>query len=350
MTQQKEKIDFAKLCAEHSLPDLAARHGIRLIRAGREWKGPCPFHSEKSASFTIFHKGDREHYHCFGCGAHGDVVSFMAQIRNIEMREAIKLLAGDSLKTYQAAPRAETAPKREEDPQRAAKARDLYLKAEKAEGSPVESYLAQRGIDLEALGGVPASLRFSEVDYWHPHPDPQQKPVKMGTYPAMLAPIKQKDGVMSAVHITYLDPVRFCKISVPDPFAPGKSLNAKKVRGPMAGGCVRLGPAAETLMIAEGIESALSVRTAARGTAFDFDVWTCVSLGNLANIGLPDIVKNVIILADNDMKLPKSDRQKDPRVFLKESAQKIARGGRVVRVAWPRPGMDFNDVLKAGTV
>ncbi len=47
---------------------------VRLTRRGRESTGLCPFHKEKTPSFTA--NDDKGFYHCFGCGAHGDIISF----------------------------------------------------------------------------------------------------------------------------------------------------------------------------------------------------------------------------------------------------------------------------------
>ncbi len=65
---------------------------IKLARAGREWKACCPFHQEKSPSFTL--NDQKGFYHCFGCGAHGDVVSFVMRHDNLSFIESIELLAG----------------------------------------------------------------------------------------------------------------------------------------------------------------------------------------------------------------------------------------------------------------
>src|SRR3546814_9080470 len=48
---------------------------VRLIRKGREFSGLCPFHNEKTPSFTV--SEEKGFYHCFGCGAHGDVIRFV---------------------------------------------------------------------------------------------------------------------------------------------------------------------------------------------------------------------------------------------------------------------------------
>lgn len=64
---------------------------LRIIRAGREYKACCPFHKEKTPSFTI--NDDKGFYHCFGCGVHGDVVSFLMEHDNLPFMEAVEILA-----------------------------------------------------------------------------------------------------------------------------------------------------------------------------------------------------------------------------------------------------------------
>ena len=64
---------------------------VKLARAGREFKGCCPFHREKSPSFYV--NDEKQFYHCFGCGAHGDAVGFVMQHDNLSFPEAIELLA-----------------------------------------------------------------------------------------------------------------------------------------------------------------------------------------------------------------------------------------------------------------
>jgi DNA primase len=65
---------------------------LRLQRAGREWKAPCPFHAEKTPSFTI--NDDKSFFHCFGCGAHGDAVGFLMRHDGLAFPEAVEQLAG----------------------------------------------------------------------------------------------------------------------------------------------------------------------------------------------------------------------------------------------------------------
>jgi DNA primase len=65
---------------------------VKLKRAGAQnWSGLCPFHGEKTASFSVH--ATRQFYHCFGCGVSGDVFSFVQKIENITFPEAVRLVA-----------------------------------------------------------------------------------------------------------------------------------------------------------------------------------------------------------------------------------------------------------------
>ena len=64
---------------------------VNLKRAGSNYQGVCPFHSEKTPSFTVF--PNTETFHCFGCGAGGDVISFIMRAENLEYPDAIAFLA-----------------------------------------------------------------------------------------------------------------------------------------------------------------------------------------------------------------------------------------------------------------
>ncbi len=67
---------------------------VRLTKKGREHSGLCPFHNEKSPSFTV--NEDKGFYHCFGCGAHGDVIAFEMQTHHLSFPEAVERLAGEA--------------------------------------------------------------------------------------------------------------------------------------------------------------------------------------------------------------------------------------------------------------
>lgn len=67
---------------------------VKLTRAGREYKACCPFHNEKTPSFWV--NDDKGFYHCFGCGAHGDVIGFEMKAGSLSFREAVEKLAGEA--------------------------------------------------------------------------------------------------------------------------------------------------------------------------------------------------------------------------------------------------------------
>lgn len=75
------------------LSELIGRR-TKVTRAGREFKACCPFHKEKTPSFTI--NDQKQFYHCFGCGAHGDVIGFTMQHDNLSFVEAVETLAAQA--------------------------------------------------------------------------------------------------------------------------------------------------------------------------------------------------------------------------------------------------------------
>lgn len=67
------------------------KNAVKLTRRGHEYTGLCPFHKEKTGSFTV--NDDKGFYHCFGCGAHGDIISWMINYEHLSYPDAIKSLA-----------------------------------------------------------------------------------------------------------------------------------------------------------------------------------------------------------------------------------------------------------------
>lgn len=125
---------------------------VRLIRAGREHKGCCPFHNEKSPSFYV--NDDKQFFHCFGCGAHGDVIGFTMRHDRLSFPEAIEALAGQAGLQV---PR-DTPIEREKFDQE----KRLYLLLERAaayfeeqlfapQGREALAYLRQRGLNDDAI-------------------------------------------------------------------------------------------------------------------------------------------------------------------------------------------------------
>jgi len=67
---------------------------VRLARAGREYKACCPFHNEKTPSFYV--NDDKQFYHCFGCGAHGDIIGFLMRHDRLAFPDAVEQLAAQA--------------------------------------------------------------------------------------------------------------------------------------------------------------------------------------------------------------------------------------------------------------
>lgn len=75
------------------LADIVGKR-VKLQRRGREWIGLCPFHNEKTPSFSVVE--DKGFYHCFGCGAHGDVIGFVMRTESLSFPETVEKLAGEA--------------------------------------------------------------------------------------------------------------------------------------------------------------------------------------------------------------------------------------------------------------
>ncbi|WP_028970725.1 DNA primase [Sphingomonas sp. URHD0057] len=121
---------------------------VKLLRAGREWKACCPFHNEKTPSFTV--NDDKGFYHCFGCGAHGDAIRFLTDQRGMPFMDAVKELASKAGMDVPAPD-----PQAKERADRAATLTDVMGEVAKyyAEqlqglaGAEAREYLKRRGID-----------------------------------------------------------------------------------------------------------------------------------------------------------------------------------------------------------
>src|SRR6185437_6015632 len=81
---------LAELSSRIPMPALVGRK-VRLARSGGQLKGLCCFHPDKTPSLTVYD----DHFHCFGCGAHGDAISFVMQAEGVEFKEAIERLAAE---------------------------------------------------------------------------------------------------------------------------------------------------------------------------------------------------------------------------------------------------------------
>ncbi len=148
--------DFAQLVkAQADIVKIVGEH-VRLRKAGAQnWTGLCPFHSEKSGSFSVH--AARQFFHCFGCGASGDVFTFIQRIEHVSFPESVTVVAQKS---------GIPLPKREfASPEEAAEHRErgrlLELHEQTTaffeqqlrtpEGAQAREYLAGRGLNEEGI-------------------------------------------------------------------------------------------------------------------------------------------------------------------------------------------------------
>ena len=148
---------------------------VKLARSGRQWKGCCPFHGEKTPSFYVYD----DNFHCFGCGAHGDAISFVMQTQGSGFPEAVAQLAAEAgLEVPKATPEAAAVEQRRTDLhavlEAAVAAHQQRLWSQ--DGARALAYLRDRGLtddtirqhglgwSGEARGAVVAELGRAGID------------------------------------------------------------------------------------------------------------------------------------------------------------------------------------------
>jgi hypothetical protein len=271
-------------------------------KSGVAWIACCPAHKDRSPSLSVKAAEDgKALVHCHaGCGQEQVIAALKA--RGIWQESGSTSVSSGSKRS--------TADSKFniDDLKRTEAALRIWEATVPAGGTPAEVYLRSRGIII-----VPSMLRF------HPalkHPTGQ-------SWPAMVAlVVNGSDGKPLAIHRTFLARDGHGKA----PIEP-----AKMMLGPCRGGAVRLGPVGDRLMVAEGIETALSgMQATGRPT------WAALSTVGMRALDLPVAVREVIVLADGD---------KPGEVAASEAAMRWKREGRRVRIARPPQGRDFNDML-----
>jgi DNA primase len=134
-----------------SLAGLISRR-VKLVRRGREYAGLCPFHHEKTPSFYVVE--DKSFFHCFGCGAHGDVIGFVMRADNLDFIEAIEKLAGEAgLAVPRATPQERERAQQQKTLLGALEDAAAFYEARLASpaGARARNYLDERGLDTETI-------------------------------------------------------------------------------------------------------------------------------------------------------------------------------------------------------
>lgn len=324
---------FGDLRATRSVLDEARAVGLELQRRGTAYWSLCPFHVERTPSFKI--DDERGAFYCFGCGARGDVIDFVAKLRGISLGEAVRVLDRDGVHRLDGHDSVEHVTRREHL-QRDAEAKriegighakeiwDATVSAHDV--AEIGAYLTYRGLNVEALGGVPRILRLNRALRYFGSDWPNGKP--RPCLPAMVAAVQDVKGNFLGTHCTFLEPGgRGKSKAVPE----GKE---KLFRGPVKGGAVRLAEANDSVVLTEGIETALAVLQSTGQPT-----WATLSTSGLVAVNLPDSVEKVTIAADHD----------DPGIQAADiAARRFQEEGHSVRIVYPPNGhKDFLDALVA---
>jgi DNA primase len=318
--------EIAEAKARHDLAGLVMQR-VQLKREGVNWKGLCPFHTEKTPSFTV--TPARASYHCYGCGAHGDALSWLMHVHQVSFRQAVEMslqrpvtrpLTQQRLirtTVHNAGP---AKPPNDYDAQRYLhRASQIWNEAVPATGTLVERYLYARGLIFEDK--VPSVLRF--------HPDLLHEPTRQ-RLPAMIGAATDMNGKFTGIHRTYLAEDGSDQATVSEG-------GVKRMLASCFGSFIQLSePQGNKLIIAEGIETALSLMQSCP----DYGVWSAMTLGNL-KAPVPRSVTEIVLATDSD--------NKDPRMaarVVREAADAHISRGHIVREAPAPAGKDFNDVLR----
>lgn len=387
-----------KFTAEQ-LEEIKARNPVRevasgyveLRRAGGRVVGPCPICGGRKTSQRFEIKGD-DGWVCAVCEEGGDVIRLIEKVEGIDFPAAVERLGGRRAIDKKSAERLleEREKKRlareaQSERYRENERRRLWASWEDAlpiHGTPVEAYLAGRGLQ------VPASclgLRYQpQMIYWHGETidsHGRSSPRALHSGPAMVAAFIRPDGRFGGLHITWLttDPP-LTKIALIDPET-GEILPAKKMRGSKTGAHILIasaspGVVARRLIVGEGIETVLAVWTAyhtAGRDISDMAFWAAGDLGNMAGrttetvphptlkrpdgraqrvpgpmpdpddsgLAIPDDVEELILLGDGDSERVLTD------YAMERACRRYARPGRAVRPAFALDEQDFNDVLQS---
>lgn len=300
--------DIEQVRRENPLPAIAGAI-LKLRRSGNEWTACCPFHNDRSPSFTIYDGGKR--FKCFGCGETGDVLDFVQAVHKVDFVGALQLLGAGNLPKVALAP-SSTSIERDSKDDRTPEALAIWDAAQPATGTPAEAYLRSRGITMP----VPPTIRFTRLQYGKFGPQ----------YPVLVALVQNVACEPIGIQRTYLDPGGNGKAAVAKP---------KLSLGSIRGGAVRLGEAANQLIVCEGLEDGLTIQQQI-GAA----VWVGVGTSGLSGMQFPACVASVVIGADADEPGEKA---------AAEAGKRFASAGLGVRVIWPtRPFKDFNAELLGG--
>lgn len=299
------KIDLDAIRANHPIASVVGS-AVILKQAGNELAGLCPLHKEKGPSFYVYANGQR--YHCFGCGAGGDVLDLVMAMHRVGLREAADMITGGNLPVLAGPPAVRIRQETDSDRDTIGEARSIWEGGIAVGDTPAEAYLRRRGIMMD----LPSCLRFSRIRYGS----------RGVLHPALICAITGPGGDITGIQRTYLT----------EGGGKGRFKKVKLSLGRVRGGAIHLGPASDTMIVTEGLEDGLTLMQ-----ALTRSVWVAAGTSMLPAMAFPQIVREIVIGADGD---------EPGETAAREAAAKFAATGRAVRIMLPTPPhKDFNAEL-----
>lgn len=318
--------DLARIVAgirdRFPLSGVASRAGVKLHRAGNELKACCPFHADRTPSFTIY--ADDRRAHCFGCGWSGDVLDFVQQAYGVKLLGAIEMLDGGALRELEQQ-RAPAKPKTDMRPV----AQRIVNGSVPIEGTPAAVYLRSRGITMD----LPHTLRFARLAPPQIEGNGLLAANGPDPLPALVAIVTDAGGQLLGLQRTYLtEDGRKAAVKVTDT---DRKPKVKYSLGNVVGGAIQLGPPSASMLVTEGLEDGLTL-----AQALGRSVWVAAGTSMMPQMIFPDVTRAVVIGADGD---------DAGAAAANKAAVAFAAAGLATRIMRPTPPFkDFNAELMEG--
>lgn len=307
------KIDTEELLRTVDIVGVIARH-TKLKRAGRLYKGLCPYHRERTPSFTVYPATGG--YHCFGCGANGDAIRFVMDQDRVTFVQACELIANGDLPRISEEARVKAEEEDREIREAAIKeAFAIWLDSRDLEGSLAQVYLRSRMINI-----LPERFRFAMCPSWYDRKTGECGPDR----PALVCCVTDVEDKFVGIQRVFLAPDGNGKAS--------DMKNPKLSLGRPAGGAIRLGPQqGDHVTVIEGPEDGATVSE----DHPDMPVWVACGTSMMPQIKFPAAVRRVTIGGDNN---------KAGRAAAAISYNSYMDRGLLVRAVYPEADFgDWND-------
>jgi DNA primase len=311
-----------ELRSRHRISD-AVRRRTKLHRAGGEWKGLCPFHKERTASFFV--NDVKGFAHCFGCGWNGDIIRFVEDSENVGFRDAVEMILGAALPKVEPVDRVEA--REEDEAARRAAIEDawrFWLQGEPVSGTPADTYLRSRGLHARDA----YTMRFGRVPSYFDKDRGEWGPPR----PALMLRADSVKGDFVGMQRIFLREDGLGKAAMAKP---------KLSLGRVSGASIRLGFVRPEVIATGGPEDGITLYQRFSGLR---TVYISCGEAMLRSIEFPPAVRSIVVAGQND----DAGRRAVVGTDKHPGAIQVYReGGRTARAIFPdKRFKDWNDELR----